>query len=292
MGIWDWIVSIHRSVDWGPVVLFYLGVLAVVFFVLLQLLFARGRQKAGRALAAVRDLLDDVRALQDRLDELESHIGRRLDERDAQLDARVTRKIDSKADLLEERIEQRSASLSEAMSKLDSRISYADEEIDRFRGRVSEVENRIPGLFDRLDEFRGVLAKTFQAELGSVLSAFDSSVSGILEQMKAELRMGISRIESIESMVRSRERAERSLLGVPDEVVLPGAAARDQEDFEEWEQQAKEMAESDEPDEDERETLQAVPIETKESEEHYPAEMDTPTEEEPPDRFDDDLRED
>jgi len=293
MQIWDWIVSIHRGGDWGPPVLFWLAVIAVVVFVLLQLLLVKGRQKAGRALTAVRDLLDDMRALQHRLNELESHFEKRIDDRDGQIDARVTRKIDSKADLLEERIDQRSGSLSDAMTKLDSRVSYADEELNRFRERVSEVENRIPNLFDRLEEFRAVLAKTFQAELGSVLSSFDSSVSGILEQMKAELQMGISRIESIEGMVRSRDRAERSLLGVPDEVALPGAP-EDEGEFEEWEQQAKEMADSEEPEEEqgEGEILRAVAIEPQpaEGDEEYPAEMAGAGEEGPPDDFDEDLQ--
>jgi len=293
MHIWDWIVSIHRGGDWGPAVLFWLAVIAVVVFVLLQLLLVKGRQKAGRALAAVRDLLDDMRALQHRLNELENHFEQRLDDRDGQIDARVTRKIDSKTDLLEERIDQRSGSLSDAITKLDSRVSYADEELNRFRERVSEVENRIPNLFDRLEEFRAVLAKTFQAELGSVLSSFDSSVSGILEQMKAELQMGISRIESIEGMVRSRERAERSLLGVPDEVALPGAP-EDEGEFQEWERQAKEMADSEEPEEEqgEGEILQAVAIEPQpaDEDEEYPAEMAGPNEEGHPDDFDEDLQ--
>ncbi len=217
-----------------------------VFFVCLQLLLIRGRRLALHALRDVRDLVKDVRALEDDLAEQENRIERRLDARTADLDVRMTKKVDQKGDLIQERLEQQSARHAEAAGSLEARVARATEEVSRFRERITDVEGRIPGLFDRLDDFRDTLAKTFQAELGSVLTSFDTSVSSILVQMKSELQMGIGRIESIESMVRSRERAERTLLGSGHGVALPEGEAGEESQFEEWEQQAKELAESDE----------------------------------------------
>ena len=229
----------HRLILASALVLF-------AFFVCLQLLLIRGRRLAVDALREVRELVKDVRALEDDLAEQENRIERRLDARTADLDARMTKKVDQKGDLIQERLEEQSARHAAAAGALEARVVRATEEVDRFRERVTDVEGRIPGLFDRLDEFRDTLAKTFQAELGSVLASFDTSVSSILAQMKSELQMGVGRIESIESMVRSRERAERTLLGSGHGAALDEGEAGEESQFEEWEQQAKELAESDE----------------------------------------------
>lgn len=273
MDIWRYLMEIHRSEDWTALVIFYGAVLAVIIFVCLQLLLVRSRRLALRATGAVRDLLADMKALESQLDELERRTGQRLDSRDGELDARMTRKIDSKGDLIQDRIDQRCAALSDAITKVDSQVTRAHEEVERFRQRLAEVEGRIPSLFDRLDEFRGTLAKTFQAELGGVLNSFDNTMSAILQQMKSELQMGVSRIEGIESMVRSRDRAERTLLGAPDEAALPESASEEEEEFGEWEQQAKELAERDQPEEGPDEIVEAVPLAPEEQGDEYPAEM-------------------
>ncbi len=109
---------------------------------------------------------------------------------------------------------------------------------------MDEVEGRIPNLFDRLDDFREALGRTFQVEINSVLSSFDSSLGAILQQMKSDLQLGLSRVESLESMVRSRERAEKSLLGTPEGAAapLPNSLEEEEQEFAEWEAEAKELA--------------------------------------------------
>ncbi len=265
MHIWEFLVDIHRG-DWTALVIFYSAVVGMILFVLLQLLLVRSRRAALKALATVRDLLEDMKALESRMEQA-------LQSREGELDARMTRKIDQKGDLMQERIEQRSAALSDSISKLDSRAGRAEDQVQQFRERIAEVESRIPNLFDRLDEFRNTLAKTFQVELSGVLNSFDNSMGAVLQQMKSDLQLGISRIEGIEGMVRSRERAERTLLGAPGEGALPEPAGEEEGEFEEWEQQAKELAESEEPEEDSDEVVQAALLATEEQEDQYPAEM-------------------
>ena len=273
MHIWELLVKIHCG-DWTTLVVFYSVVVGIILFVLLQLLLVRSRKASLKALAAVRDLLEDMKAMESQLDKLESRIEQGFNEWQAELETRMTRKIDQKGDLIQERVEQRSGTLSDSINQLDSRVGRSDDQMQQFRERVAEVENRIPNLFDRLDEFRGALAKTFQVELGSVLSSFDNSMGAILQQMKSDLQLGISRIEGIESMVRTREKAGRTLLGAGEEPALPGPADEEEEEFGEWERQAKELAESEESEEEEPdELIEAVPLSPAAPEEPYPAEM-------------------
>lgn len=289
MNLWQTLVGILQEGGWEQLVVLFGVVVALILFVCLQLMLIKGRRSALRALGAVRDMMEDIRGLEEQLDDLERRAEKRFDSRTVELDARMTRKIDQKGDLIQERIEQQGAAHSESISKLEARVSRATEEVGGFRERITEVEGRIPGLFDRLDEFRDTLAKTFQAELSGVLTSFDSSISGILEQMKSELQMGVSRIESIESMVRSRERAERTLLGSATETALPASLSEEEQEFEEWEQQAKELAEAEEAQQAGDVSLEATPLPPEEQESEYPAEMGETGGEAPPDDLEADL---
>lgn len=245
---WEMIVALHQSGDLTILVPFYGVVVAVIVFVCLQLMLIKGRRLAVKAAQAVRDLMADLKALHVQVAELEQRLENRLDARTGDLDVRMTRKIDQKGDILQERLDQHRSALSDSVGKLEARLARTGEQLEAYRERTDEVESRIPGLFDRLDDFRDTLAQTFQAELGGVFTSFDNSVAAILQQMKAELELGVSRIESIEGMVRSRDRAQLSLLGPRGEAALPGPAPEQGEEaeFEEWEQQAKELAEEDE----------------------------------------------
>ena len=245
---WEMVVALHQSGDLTLLVPFYGVVVAVIVFVCLQLMLIKGRRLAVKAAQAARDLMADLKALHAQVNELEQRLENRLDARTGDLDVRMTRKIDQKGDILQERLDQHRSALSDSVGKLEARLARTGEQLEAYRERTDEVESRIPGLFDRLDDFRDTLAQTFQAELGGVFTSFDNSVAAILQQMKAELEVGISRIESIEGMVRSRDRAQLSLLGPRGEAALPGPAPEQGEEaeFEEWEQQAKELAEEDE----------------------------------------------
>ncbi|MFO8006675.1 MAG: hypothetical protein R6V05_02970 [Candidatus Brocadiia bacterium] len=261
MVIWDYLVHIHRVGDIRALVIFWGCVAALIVFVILQILLARAKGVARRALGTARDASDEVRRLVRELDELERRMEKRLDARARELDERMTKKLDQKGDLVQERIEQRAGSLSDDINGLEGRVRQAEEDVAGFRRRVKDVENRIPNLFDRLDEFRETLGKTFQAELGSVLNSFDNSVSSILSQMKSELQMGISRIEGIENMVRSRESAEHSLLapGLPEAAPQQESTEKDEQSgFEAWEEEAKQLAEEEALDDELADMVQAA----------------------------------
>jgi len=273
---WEKIVALHQSGDLTVLVPFYGVVVAVIVFVCLQLMLIKGRRLAVKAAQAACDLMADLKALHAQVGELESRLENRLDARTGDLDVRMTRKIDQKGDILQERLDQHRSALSDSVGKLEARLARTAEQLEAYRERTDEVESRIPGLFDRLDDFRDTLAQTFQAELGGVFTSFDNSVAAILQQMKAELELGVSRIESIEGMVRSRDRAQLSLLGPRGEAALPGPAPEQGEDdqFEEWEQQAKELAEEDEGHLQAAEAESPPPPDPAEAQDaEYPAEM-------------------
>ncbi len=290
---WHYVVQIHQSGDWPALVRLYGIAVAVILFVWLQVWLVRGRRLALGALERTRELTDSLHALRTETDELERRMEKRLDSRAGDLDGRMTKKMDQKGDLIQERVEQRAADLSDAIHRLESRVTRASEEVGRFRGRVDDVESRIPNLFDRLDDFRDALGRTFQVEINSVLSSFDSSLAAILQQMKSDLQLGLSRVESLETMVRSRERAEKSLLGTPEgsPAPLPSSLEEEEKEFAEWEEEAKELADEDsaqaaqavaEEDEPVESLLEAIAVDeeaVEEAEPEYPAEMAEPADE-------------
>jgi DNA anti-recombination protein RmuC len=272
MDLWQTLVRIHESGDWTLLVVFYGIVAALVVFVCIQLLLVHGRRLALRATREAGRLAMELSALEQQVEEMERRIEKRLDEMAGELNARMTSKLNQKGDLIEQRIDQRSSAIAEQISKLDSRVSFASTDVDRFQQRIDEVEARIPGLFDKLDDFRDTLARTFQAELGSVLNSFDNSIASVLQQMKSELQLGISRIESIEGMVTSKERAEKTLLGGAGGGALPEAADGEDEPFGEWEEEAKELA-RELPDDEPSAADEELPQQAADGPDEYPAEI-------------------
>ncbi|NLW51195.1 MAG: hypothetical protein GXY85_10205 [Candidatus Brocadiaceae bacterium] len=114
---------------------------------------------------------------------------------------------------LADRMDAQAQAAAEAALAADGRARDALREAGSIQRRMVEVEGRIPSLQEKLEHFRRTLACIFQNELGAVLSSFDSSVTAVLEHMKADLHMGVARIETIEEMVHSRQKAGRALLG-------------------------------------------------------------------------------
>jgi hypothetical protein len=130
--------------------------------------------------------------------------------------ARVNRRIAELEGSLAERVDEKTAEVatkvSERMGGIDAQARDLRQGAETLRQRVDHVEDKIPSLYDRLEEFRNTLAHIFQNELGAVLGSFDTSVSAVLEHMKADLHTGLTRIESIQEMVKSRQTAGRALL--------------------------------------------------------------------------------
>ena len=222
--MWQTIVEFHRSAGWLSLVQFYGAIVGGVGVVILLIFWLRALSSAKKGRRRIQELVEDLKQMHRTAGEAEYRLEQKMNDRVAELEQRVGRKMDQKSDWARDRIEQTETRLSERMDERTSPVvakmgsietqgQELSRQVETFRHRVDEVEIRIPNLYDRLEEFRETLAKIFQSELGSVLESFDGSVTAVLNQMKTDLQMGITRIEGIEGMVRSRQRAEDALLG-------------------------------------------------------------------------------
>lgn len=132
----------------------------------------------------------------------------------------LRRKLAALESRLIDQVEKQTGAAVETALTADGRSRDALREAQGIQQRVDDVERRIPSLQEKLEHFRLTLAGIFRNELGAVLSSFDTSVSAVLEHMKADLHMGVARIETIEEMVRNRQQAGRTLLGSGDANLL------------------------------------------------------------------------
>ncbi len=210
MGLWQQIVQMHVQAQWGLLVPFYGGVALVGYLVFAEVLRFRASSRAKKAQARVAELEEELGSLRGQQQEL--------------LNA-----IKEQEETNRKRTERLAKELSRQLSqKLDRAARDTEEDIDNFRHRLAEVEERIPSLHEHLDDLRVTLSGIFQSELGSVLSAFDNSVTSVLQHMRDQLQMGLCTIEGIESMVKGRRRAERHLLGPSAQAeVQPSAVEND-----------------------------------------------------------------
>ncbi len=213
MGIWDWLVQIHAGGEVGALVLFWGTVLALILLAVLQVSLLQERGQGAKAFQIAREAPEQLKRLSRRMDELEQRMKRRLEARFSEMQNRATIRINRRGDVLQQGLEEQSASLSDSIGQLEPRVAGAAEEIERFRSRLRDVEDRTSNLLERLARFRGTLASTFNAELDGVLGLFDNSISGILRQIRSELQLGVRRMENVEGLVQSRHRRDRSLLG-------------------------------------------------------------------------------
>ena len=143
-------------------------------------------------------------------------------------EAELRRRLAELESKLSNRVDKQAGAAVEAALAADGRSRDALREAQGVQQRVDDVERRIPTLQEKLEHFRITLAGIFQNELGSVLSSFDTSVSAVLEHMKADLHMGVARIETIEEMVHNRQQAGRTLLGTGDAPMLEEAPEEDE----------------------------------------------------------------
>mgnify|MGYP006281775409 CR=1 FL=1 len=174
--IWEFVVQIHQTVEWNSLAIVYGGSIVALYLFVSQL----RRARLARASNAIREDAQEIK------DELQ-----RLRQRQMRL-AKYTK------------------------GKVDKCTSETEDRIDKFGRRLAHVEDRIPNLYDHMDEFRETLSQIFESELGSVMRSFDTSVDSVLQQMKDQLQTGVKNIEGIERMVRGRRKVETKLLGPSD----------------------------------------------------------------------------
>jgi len=216
--LWRYLVELFTSADRVTLLQFYSAAAIFLILILLLIRHGRGLRIASQASSRVADLDRKLSSLGSTVDRLEGEVG-------GELEARVQARVESRFDALEKRVQElhsrQSDLLEERVSELGGRISQARAEVKALERRLSEVEDRMPGLFDGLGEFKKALAKGYQSELSSMLGSFDNAVKALLSQMKDELRGSLSRIEGIESMIRGRRSAEEDVGAVDVAAVEP-----------------------------------------------------------------------
>lgn len=187
--IWQYVVQVHQTVEWNSLAIVYGGAIVALYLFVSQL-------RRARLMRASDAIQEDAQEIKDEL--------QRLRERQMRL-AKYTK------------------------GKVDKCTRETEERIDQFGRRLGHVEDRIPNLYDHMDEFRETLSQIFESELGSVMRSFDTSVDSVLQQMKDQLQTGVKNIEGIERMVRGRRKVETKLLGPSD----AGAGELEAQEFEE-----------------------------------------------------------
>ncbi|MFP4027407.1 MAG: hypothetical protein ACLFWL_06415 [Candidatus Brocadiia bacterium] len=225
-GAIDYIQNLISQGDWATLIPLLCEAIAFIIIIIFLFLLSRSRATAAEARTEVKNVSEKLHDLEAQISDFRSDL------RD-DLENLLNRKMDTKLDGMEERtqglhsrqtemLEDRSSELSGRIAKTDAEIEQLRNEFDSLRNHVQKVEREMPGVFDRLDEFKNAIARGYKSELSSVFESFDNSISAMLDQMRAELETGLSRINGIESMVRKRKNAEDVFAG-EDEV--PGKSS-------------------------------------------------------------------
>lgn len=224
--VWDYLLRIHTAADWSSLIVLYGIGVGGLCLLLLEILHARTSTLARRQQARLAELIGELHALAER----EAEMSERLDEAKKTLRNRIDRAEQAVAD----RIDAKTDRLLERIAEAERNTRQARNELDSVRERLTSAEQEFPVFEDRLAELQNDVDRLFRTELSSVLDSFDSSVSAVLDHMKDQLQMGVSRIEGVESMVESRQKASRSLLGPSQDSEPEAAPSRtEREDIEE-----------------------------------------------------------
>jgi len=216
-----YVVELHQNGDWAALLQFYGPILAFILLIVLLWLHSRSRSVADKTAGRVAELGDQIASLRTALDRVADNVS-------AELESQLTKKINKNLDDMGSRVQDLHAKnndlLEQRASELASKMAQVEADVGAMRRHLDEVQTGMPRFLDKLDEFEGTLAKNYKAELSSVLGSFDNVVGRVLDQMKNEMQASLSRIESIEGMVRNRRHAEP-----PDEdEIVPPVPQQDQ----------------------------------------------------------------
>ena len=108
-----------------------------------------------------------------------------------------------------------SESIRRKLTDVDQRAATLEE---KTAGRIHEFEALVEGTRRQVQRLEEYLRDVFEVELKNTFDAFDSTVTGVLAEMKNELMRGVDRIEEIQSMVESRDAVEGRLADSRDAV--------------------------------------------------------------------------
>jgi uncharacterized protein YoxC len=255
----NYIIELHTTGDWTALVQLYSFGVAFVILIILLARLSQGRSIAIDARRTGEKHEKNLADLNGRIDNLEATLGSKIEER-------LLGKVDNRLDSIEQRtqelyerqsdtLENRTSDLNQRLNEIAAKLEQTNAELKSVQHHVEEVENGMPSVFDRLEEFQHALARGYQSELSSVFESFDNAMGALLEQMKGELKGGLSRLEGIEGMIKSRKRAESQLADLEKQADIPHAVTAEPDDSindsdsdadaEDWLSESKEIEEGD-----------------------------------------------
>lgn len=118
-GIWDVIVQMHSTTDWSALTLFYGGILLVGYLVVAEVLRIRTNTTTNRVDRRAEDLEEELKNLRARQKRMVNYM----------------------------------------KEQMDDQAREHEWKMEELRRRMGKVEDRIPSLYDHLDEFRTTLSR-------------------------------------------------------------------------------------------------------------------------------------
>jgi len=198
--LWDFVVQMHRDVDWNTLVVFYGVIGALICFAILHLLPRRAR-------AIAEGVRKRVGEHETRLNQTEA----RLRQSEERFDQGAER-LNEAEDRITQRLDEKTQAIVENVLNLEARLQGMEADVEALRTYIEEVGGCIPAVREELEEFRNSLSKTFRGELDYLLGTFRDALGSALEQVKTDLHAGIERVDALELLIESCGRAERALL--------------------------------------------------------------------------------
>ncbi len=120
----------------------------------------------------------------------------------------------------EKRAAEQAQDMQSRLASMEQRVAAAlgqfegiDAAVRQAAADVRALQNNLNHISDRMDALEDYVKATFEAKLDAAFKALDGTVAGVLGEMKGELLRGVQRIEEIESLVETRQKAEQRLLG-------------------------------------------------------------------------------
>jgi hypothetical protein len=127
----------------------------------------------------------------------------------------------------------------EALGPVLERVSEGEREIGALKAQsgslevvIAEVRKDLERAAQKFEHFEEYFRSVFEKELRFAFRSFDETLGSVLKEMKGELLRGVNRIEQIQSVVGSRNRAEEQLTTSEAEVrrLLKGGATEPKSD--------------------------------------------------------------
>jgi len=82
---------------------------------------------------------------------------------------------------------------------------------DRIQSKIGDVERQTRDTRIEVERLEHYIREVFEVDLKNMFATFDTTVNGVLDEMKRELLRGVDRIEEIQSIIEGRDVVEGRL---------------------------------------------------------------------------------